>query len=404
MQWAEEEARALQEASQTASASASALPSPPAATATAAAPVAGLRVSQLDALSLDAELGWMLSASLRRAFKYLGSGGGPGGGGGGWVADHKAECEFALHSIMFACTVGRDRPTPGQNTETKRNTPVHVQSCRLGRRHDHDQCAHPPVRLRRSPICLLRYGCAGMKLQNLQFQNYAAVRPGRIGESLPMGQWALHWLSRIGVGRLASSAVDGVARSTRLDKLKLLLPQGASSGAAATAASSVGAAVAASIPLSHFAPLRADGGAAGLLRDAASASASASASVSALGATPVPPAVLLSSLASTAPVPLSFLQKAAYFGASVALRYAWTKLNHRMTMDGWGGFPDDDWHRKVYKLCRRIEHAYQALNIINFVAFLYNGRSVAMGAHPRCGFAATAPSASEDGQKKGPLL
>jgi len=218
-----------------------------------------------------------------------------------------------------------------------------------------------------------------MKLQNLQFQNYAAVRPGSIGESLPMGQWVLHWLGRIGLGRLASSAVDGVARSTRLDKLKLLLPQGGSSGAAATAASSVGAAVAASIPLSHFAPLRADGSAAGLLRDAASASASAS--VSALGATPVPPAILLSSLPSTAPVSLSFLQKSLYFGGSVLLRYAWTKLNHRMTMEGWGGFPEDDWHRRVYKMCRRIEHVYQALNIVNFVAFLHNGRSVALAAH-----------------------
>jgi len=45
-----------------------------------------------------------------------------------------------------------------------------------------------------------------------------------------------------------------------------------------------------------------------------------------------------------------------------------------MTMEGWGGFPESDWHRRVYVLFRRLEHMYQACNILNFLCFLRWGR------------------------------
>src|SRR4051812_46264178 len=65
MRWATQELQEMQQAAAGSSSSSSA--------AAAAGPTvaARLRISQLDALALDAELGWMLSAQLRRACKFL---------------------------------------------------------------------------------------------------------------------------------------------------------------------------------------------------------------------------------------------------------------------------------------------------------------------------------------------
>jgi hypothetical protein len=266
--------------------------------------VSGLRISQLDALALDSELGWMLGAQLRRACKFL--------SGGGWVSDHKAECELLLHATMFLCTLGRDRPTPG------------------------------------------------MKLQNLQFQNYVAMRilnaPASNANKANWLSWWNNWLSRWlgGVTHLLGSH-DG---ASSLSKLKEILPS----------TSGVSSSTRSTIPLSHFAPVPPNpiDTTASLLHDTADSTGTAE---------HIPPAVLLSSVPSTAPIGLSRAQKVLYFTGSVLLRYCWARLNHRMTMEGWGGYPEGDWHRRVYKLARNMEHAYQALNIINFIAFLHNGWS-----------------------------
>ena len=258
-------------------------PAAAAAAAPAALPAAAAqRISQLDALALDSELGWMLSSQLRRVCKYLPQ--------GSWLADHKAEAELALHATMFACTVGRDRPTPG------------------------------------------------MKLQNLQFQNYAAVRHMQRGGLIGAGRQSgvAGWVDRM--------LRDAWRRGAMLLPLKQQIASSesaATSSAAAAAASSLPSTAALAVashaslgnlPLSHFAPSSSSAASSSmplLLEDASAAS-----SAGALPSAPAAAAVLLSSLPSTAPLGLSTAQKSLYFIGSVLLRYAWSKLNHEMTMDG----------------------------------------------------------------------
>jgi hypothetical protein len=129
--------------------------------------------------------------------------------------------------------------------------------------------------------------------------------------------------------------------SLSIDKIKQLL------SSVATAGGGVGSAsprAHPSVALSHFAPssfASADSSAASLLNDAATATDSAASALvssasaaSSSSAAAVPAAVLASSLPETAPLVLSRTQKCLYFFGSVVLRYGWTKLNHRMTMEG----------------------------------------------------------------------
>jgi len=147
------------------------------------------------------------------------------------------------------------------------------------------------------------------------------------------------WLG--GVSISPSQQQQGVG-SLSIDKIKQLLPSVATAGGGVGSASPRAHP---SVALSHFAPSSAfpsaDSSATSLLNDAATATdsaaralASSASAASSSSAVAVPAAVLASSLPETAPLVLSRTQKLLYFFGSVVLRYGWTKLNHRMTMEG----------------------------------------------------------------------
>lgn len=271
-----------------------------------------MRVNQLDAAALDGELGLMLAHSFRRCFRHFDGG----------MADHKAELDLVLGALVFVATIWVDQPTPG------------------------------------------------MKLQNLQLHNYAAIARARNmgnaggAHSRSIVNGALAWLASLSSVKAVTEAISPVlsfgssltapstaAAASRMDSLRALLPTHplTQTALAAAAPDSVG------VALSNFDHL-----AGSKMADAISA---------------VPPAVLLAPLPANAPTLLSRRQKLLYFGGSVLLRYAWSRLTHKMTMEGWGGAPEGSWHRRAYAIARRLEQIYQAANIINFVAFLRHGWS-----------------------------
>eukprot|EP00455_Lapot_gusevi_P032035 TRINITY_DN3490_c0_g1_i5.p1 TRINITY_DN3490_c0_g1~~TRINITY_DN3490_c0_g1_i5.p1 ORF type:complete len:343 (+),score=34.99 TRINITY_DN3490_c0_g1_i5:135-1163(+) len=55
-------------------------------------------------------------------------------------------------------------------------------------------------------------------------------------------------------------------------------------------------------------------------------------------------------------------------------RWFWARLFQHMIDSGWSSEPEDDWRRKCYRWCRYLENMYRFASIINFLAFLVNGR------------------------------
>jgi hypothetical protein len=188
-----------------------------------------------------------------------------------------------------------------------------------------------------------------MRLQNLRVQNWAAISAARkaaagaLGASSGGGVFAtvLSWIGSLSGG--AKNALAGALSAgapNRIDELRRLLPTPTDG------------------MLSNFESFD---------PSAAAASAGKDASITA------PSAVLLSPLASSSPTLLSFPQKLLYFSSSIALRYVWHCVVHRMTMEGWGGAEEASWQKRMYKLMRRMEQMYQLANILNFIVFLRQG-------------------------------
>jgi hypothetical protein len=102
MRWATDEAQRILLAS-SASGSSSSGASPVPRSSVLPRP---MRINALDAASLDAELGLMLSHSLRKVFKYFSP-----------LAERKAELDLLLGALVFAATIWADQPTPGMKLQ-----------------------------------------------------------------------------------------------------------------------------------------------------------------------------------------------------------------------------------------------------------------------------------------------
>ena len=74
------------------------------------------------------------------------------------------------------------------------------------------------------------------------------------------------------------------------------------------------------------------------------------------------------------PIRLSRTQKSVYFLLGVLGPYMWKKWNQKLTIEGWGGEPSDSFKAKAYRFSRTLDTILKALNTVNFLVFLYNGK------------------------------
>ena len=246
----------------------------------------------------------MLSHSMRRIFKYHAT-----------FAAMKPELELALGAIVFGFTIGQDQPTPGMKLQNL--TWQNQAAITLANEH-HSTTATPSS----STSTFQRLSATVWKNLAILITGYSPKAHG-----------------------LSTSSTSAAAVS-RLDELRSLLPT-----------ESTTTAISNPIALSNFEPM---------IRPFSS-SPSSSKSVD---------AVLVSSLSSSSPTLLSRRQKCLYFIFSLLIRYGWSKLSHHMTMEGWGGAPNGSYQKRIYQIVRRIEQIYQAASIMNFIIFLKNGWSI----------------------------
>jgi len=350
------------------SASAAASPSPataasvPSASSSLTSSLADLstpvmRINQLDADALDHELFSSLSHSFRRCFRLFdggfGVGGdGVGGGGGGWVAQHRAEMELLVNSLIFRYTIGADTPTPGMRLQN-----VRMQDWKMVEKLMTMQQHQPGGATVKS-----NGGWIGGMLRRWLAMIAGATKRG--GQSAIKDSMRTPDASIVESTAAASTSTSSPPSSSShpsLSDLRQLLGSGSSHSGDSMMDPSQRHDY---VPRSHFPPLDH----ASVLESDSLAPTAASTSSDMTSTS-----TLLSSLPSSAPVHLSTHQKIFYFLFAVLGRYGWSKLHQHMLMEGWGGYPSDDWHRSVYEVCRRLEQVYQVCNILNFIAFLNNG-------------------------------
>ncbi|KAI8576085.1 hypothetical protein K450DRAFT_193124 [Umbelopsis ramanniana AG] len=72
--------------------------------------------------------------------------------------------------------------------------------------------------------------------------------------------------------------------------------------------------------------------------------------------------------------PITKTQKILYGLFMVGGQYTWSRLSRLMTTQGWGALDEDDTRKKVYNILQRAEKYWQALTLVNFLVFLFNGR------------------------------
>ncbi|ORX60839.1 hypothetical protein BCR36DRAFT_401152 [Piromyces finnis] len=71
---------------------------------------------------------------------------------------------------------------------------------------------------------------------------------------------------------------------------------------------------------------------------------------------------------------LSKEQKILYFVLKILTPYLYEKLNDYITINGWGEYSNKNPKKKFWKLLQSFEKMYQLSSLINFYAFLYNGK------------------------------
>ncbi|CAG8490425.1 13701_t:CDS:2 [Acaulospora morrowiae] len=72
--------------------------------------------------------------------------------------------------------------------------------------------------------------------------------------------------------------------------------------------------------------------------------------------------------------PLAPFQKYAFGIMTVGGQYTWTRLNRLLTARGWSEYDDNNPRKIVWKILQKMESAYRIFSLVNFLAFLYNGR------------------------------
>ncbi|KAJ3005828.1 peroxisome assembly protein (Peroxin-2) [Thoreauomyces humboldtii] len=80
----------------------------------------------------------------------------------------------------------------------------------------------------------------------------------------------------------------------------------------------------------------------------------------------------LETLASDAP--LSKWQKIAHAVLFIGGRWGWLRANRHATANEWSEESHDGWKHRAWRWMQKIETGYRVLSLLNFLAFLYNGR------------------------------
>ncbi|CAM0137000.1 peroxisome assembly protein (Peroxin-2) [Umbelopsis sp. WA50703] len=71
---------------------------------------------------------------------------------------------------------------------------------------------------------------------------------------------------------------------------------------------------------------------------------------------------------------LTKTQKIMYGVFMVGGQYTWSRMSRLMTTQGWGALDENDYRKKIYEFLQRTEKYWQALSLVNFLVFLYNGK------------------------------
>jgi peroxin-2 len=71
---------------------------------------------------------------------------------------------------------------------------------------------------------------------------------------------------------------------------------------------------------------------------------------------------------------LTWQQKWLYILVGIGGRWGWTRMGDYMRSRNWDMEDNDTWKRRLYQLYQRAETLYRICSVMNFVAFLYNGK------------------------------
>ncbi|GAM26016.1 hypothetical protein SAMD00019534_091910, partial [Acytostelium subglobosum LB1] len=58
--------------------------------------------------------------------------------------------------------------------------------------------------------------------------------------------------------------------------------------------------------------------------------------------------------------------------------WAWARINRKAANEAWGDLPDDSLKKRVWRILNHLETVYKLLSILNFLAFLFDGKYVTL--------------------------